>query len=101
MNRYSTEEKQQAIDLYFKNGCNMKKTVRELGYGSATGILRWLMSHGDRDGGSKCVTTGSICVPNKKSESSRKELSGFFVFYQNVVEQGKEQKFASLSHQGH
>ena len=49
--------------------------------GSATGILRWLMSHGDRDGGSKCVTTGSICVPNKKSESSRKELSGFFVFY--------------------
>ena len=23
MNRYSTEEKQQAIDLYFKNGCNM------------------------------------------------------------------------------
>ena len=42
MNRYSTEEKQQAIDLYFKNSCNMKKTVRELGYGSATGILRWL-----------------------------------------------------------
>ena len=42
MNRYSTEEKQQAIDLYFKNGCNMKKTVRELGYGNATGILRWL-----------------------------------------------------------
>ena len=42
MNKYSTEEKQQAIDLYFKNGCNMKKTVRELGYGSATGILRWL-----------------------------------------------------------
>ena len=37
-------------------------------------------SHGDRDGGSKCVTTGLICVPNKKSESSRKELSGFFVF---------------------
>ena len=73
MNKYSTEEKQQAIDLYFKNGCNMKKTVRELGYGSATGIFRWLRetvpdkvssgSHGDRDGGSKCVTTGSICVP--------------------------------------
>ena len=39
-----------------------------------------LSDHGDRDGGSKCVTTGSVCVPNKKSESSRKELSGFFVF---------------------
>ena len=39
-----------------------------------------LSDHGDRDGGSKCVTTGLICVPNKKSESSRKELSGFFVF---------------------
>ena len=100
MNKYSTEEKQQAIDLYFKNGCNMKKTVRELGYGSATGILRWLMSHGDRDGGSKCVTTGSICVPNKKSESSRKELSGFFSLFEcNRV--CKEQKFVNLIHQGH
>ena len=41
-------------------------------------------SHGARDGGSKCVTAGLICVPQnimilKKSESSRKELSGFFV----------------------
>ena len=32
MNRYSTEEKQQALDLYFKNGCNMKKTVWVVGY---------------------------------------------------------------------
>ena len=34
MNKYSTEEKQQAIDLYFKNGCNMKKTVRVSSGGS-------------------------------------------------------------------
>ena len=45
-----------------------------------------LSDHGDRDGGSKCVTTGSICVPKKhhdikKSESSRKELSGFFCVF--------------------
>lgn len=39
---YTPEEKQHAIDLYFKNGCNLKKTVRELGYGSQTGVLRWL-----------------------------------------------------------
>ena len=85
MNKYSTKEKQQAIDLYFKNGCNMKKTVRELGYGSATGILRWLMSHGDRDGGSKCVTTGSICVPKnimilKSLKVQEKSFQAFFVF---------------------
>ena len=42
MKRYSTEEKQKAIDLYFKNDCNIKKTMRELGYGSATGIFRLL-----------------------------------------------------------
>lgn len=36
---YTPEEKQHAIDLYFKNGCNLKKTVRELGYGSQTGVL--------------------------------------------------------------
>ena len=33
-------------------------TVREL--------TRRGSDHGDRDGGSKCVTTGSICVPCKK-----------------------------------
>ena len=57
-------------------------------------------SHGSRDGGSKCVTTGLICVPQnimilKKSESSRKELSGFFcVFTRMQSSRGKEQKFA-------
>ena len=28
MNKYSTEEKQQAIDLYFKNGCNEENCER-------------------------------------------------------------------------
>ena len=40
--RYSDEEKKQATDLYFKNDCNLKKTVRELGYGSQTALLQWL-----------------------------------------------------------
>ena len=31
---YTPEEKQHAIDLYFKNGCNLKKTVRELAIGA-------------------------------------------------------------------
>lgn len=34
---YMEEEKQHAIVLYFENDCNLKKTVRESGYGSATG----------------------------------------------------------------
>jgi len=55
------------------------------------------VSHGDRDGGSKCVNTGSICVPNKKSESSRKELSGFLVSLLECSRVEKEQKFANLS----
>lgn len=38
---YSEDEKQKAVDLYLKNSCNLKKTIRELGYGSATGVLRW------------------------------------------------------------
>ena len=40
--RYSEEEIQRAIDYYFEYGCNVKKTVRELGYGSETGLLTWL-----------------------------------------------------------
>lgn len=40
--RYTEEEIRKATDLYFKNGCNLKKTVRELGYGSETGLLTWL-----------------------------------------------------------
>ena len=47
--------------------------------GKKQSLKLYLVSHGDRYGGSQC-TTGLICVPNKKSESSRKELSGFFVF---------------------
>ena len=38
--------------------------------------------------------------PVKKSESSRKELSGFLCFYLNAIEL-KKQKFENLSHQGH
>ena len=49
--------------------------------GKKQSLKLYLVSHGDRDGGLKCVTTGLICVPNKKSESSRKELSGFFCVY--------------------
>ena len=64
MNKYSTEEKQQAIDLYFKNGCNMKKTVRELGYGSATGILRWLRE-------TVPDKTTLVPVPGKKQAKER------------------------------
>ena len=40
--KYTEEEKNRAVELYFKNGCNLKKTVRELGYGSQTALLQWL-----------------------------------------------------------
>lgn len=39
---YSEEEIQKAVDYYLENGCNVRRTVRELGYGSHTGLLRWL-----------------------------------------------------------
>ena len=61
MNKYSTEEKQQAIDLYFKNGCNMT---------TVTGTVAHNVS-----------LLARYVSPVKKSESSRKELSGFFCLY--------------------
>ena len=43
MNKYSTEKKTTGkIDLYFKMVATKKKTVRELGYGSATGFFAGL-----------------------------------------------------------
>ena len=39
---YSEEEIQKAVDYYLENGCNVRRTVRKLGYGSHTGLLRWL-----------------------------------------------------------
>ena len=44
-----------------------------------------LSDHGDRDGGSKCVTTGSICVPKnimilKSLKVQEKSFQAFFVF---------------------
>ena len=56
--------------------------------------------HGDRDGGSKCVTTGSISVPNKKSESSRKELSDFFLSLLECSRVGKRTKVCKLEPPG-
>ena len=45
-----------------------------------------LSDHGDRDGGSKCVTTGSICVPKnimilKSLKVQEKSFQAFLCFY--------------------
>jgi len=61
MNKYSTEEKQQAIDLYFKNGCNMTTVTGTVAH--KVSLLAQYMSH------------------VKKSESSRKELSDFLCVF--------------------
>ena len=61
MNKYSTEEKQQAIDLYFKNGCNMTTVTGTVAQNVS--LLAQYMSH------------------VKKSESSRKELSDFLCVF--------------------
>ena len=43
MNKYSTEEKQQAIDLYFKNGCNMTTVTGTVAQNVS--LLAQYMSH--------------------------------------------------------
>ena len=44
-------------------------------------IANAIGSHGDRYGGSKCVPTGLICVPCKKSlKVQEKSFQAFFVF---------------------
>ena len=65
-----------------------------------------LSDHGDRDGGSKCVTTGSICVPKnimilKSLKVQEKSFQTFCVSLLECNRVKKEQKFANLSHQGH
>lgn len=47
--------------------------------------------HGDRDGGSKCVTTGSICVPKnimilKSLKVQEKSFQAFVCVYLNAIE---------------
>ena len=40
---YSKEERIAAVTYYLENGCNFKKTIRELGYPSTTGLRKWLL----------------------------------------------------------
>ena len=65
-------------------------------------IEEWLSDQRDRESGSKCVTTGSICVPCKKVWKFKKRAFRLFLcVYYNAVESRKEHKFVNLSHQGH
>lgn len=65
--RYSEEEIQKAVDYYLENGCNVKRTVRELGYGSHTGLLRWLRKRVP----DKVSKYGEIRTPRRFSEKTR------------------------------
>lgn len=42
MRRFTEEEKQQAIDLYFEKGLTTKETVDRLGYPTRQNLERWL-----------------------------------------------------------
>ena len=57
-------------------------------------IEEWLSDQRDRESGSKCVTTGSICVPCKKVWKFKKRAFRLFVFLLecNRVEKTKVRK---------
>ena len=65
-------------------------------------IEEWLSDQRDRESGSKCVTTGSICVPCKKSlKVQEKSFQACVCVYLNAIELKKERRFTNLIHQGH
>ena len=79
--------KQLQARLYFPNCARTSRSVE--------------VTSGDRDGGSQCVPTGSICVPCKKVWKFKKRAFRLFLSLLECSRVKKEQKFANLSHQGH
>ena len=72
--------------------------------GKKQSLKLYLVSHGDRYGGSQCVPTGSICVHKnimilKSLKVQEKSFQAFVCVYLNAIELKKERSFANLSHQ--
>ena len=59
--------------------------------GKKQSLKLYLVSHGDRYGGSQCVPTGSICVHVKKSlKVQEKSFQACVCVYLNAIELKKE-----------
>lgn len=64
--KYPLERKLAAVDHYFENGCNLSKTIKELGYPSIMGLCKWCDRY--RPGVRKRNSRGILYSQEQKEE---------------------------------
>lgn len=110
MIKYSFEQKKALVTAYLNGEGGIRTVIKKYGYSNRSQLQRWIVAYQMYGDDGMTMVTGTVAhnvsllaryvSPVKKSESSRKELSGFCVclFECNRVE--KRTKFRKLEPPG-
>ena len=100
MIKYSFEQKKALVTAYLNGEGGIRTVIKKYGYSNRSQLQRWIVAYQMYGDDGMTMVTGTVAhnvsllaryvSPVKKSESSRKELSGFFcVFIRMQSSRGK------------
>ena len=91
MIKYSFEQKKALVTAYLNGEGGIRTVTKKYGYSNRSQLQRWIVAYQMYGDDGMTMVTGTVAhnvsllaryvSPVKKSESSRKELSGFFCVF--------------------
>ena len=110
MIKYSFEQKKALVTAYLNGEGGILTVIKKYGYSNRSQLQRWIVAYQMYGDYGMTMVTGTVAhnvsllaryvSPVKKSESSRKELSGFFVSLLECSRVGKRTKVRKLEPPG-
>ena len=110
MIKYSFEQKKALVTAYLNGEGGIRTVIKKYGYSNRSQLQRWIVAYQMYGDDGMTMVTGTVAhnvsllaryvSPVKKSESSRKELSGFFVSLLECSRVGKRTKVRKLEPPG-
>ena len=106
MIKYSFEQKKALVTAYLNGEGGIRTVIKKYGYSNRSQLQRWIVAYQMYGDDGMTMVTGTVAhnvsllaryvSPVKKSESSRKELSGFFCVLLECSRVGKRTKVCKL-----
>ena len=94
MIKYSFEQKKALVTAYLNGEGGIRTVIKKYGYSNRSQLQRWIVAYQMYGDDGMTMVTGTVAhnvsllaryvSPVKKSESSIKELSGFFCVFTRV-----------------
>ena len=94
MIKYSFEQKKALVTAYLNGEGGIRTVIKKYGYSNRSQLQRWIVAYQMYGDDGMTMVTGTVAhnvsllaryvSPVKKSESSRKELSGFFCVFTRI-----------------